>query len=267
MSNTIISRVLENLTSANYIEEHFTHSYYNPDLNTIDLKIINHSIEETYNELYPYLSNFIIHNADEHALRMWNLFVVGVNDLKEVLNKLEDEGYEDNSKEFIVPPRVRKHTLETQIKYLNQLIDRISLLTNTAPSINDSQNRLNSHQSELDGLEVVREGSEGQRTDEASYNAIHYVLAYIYDCLATDINFAEFAGKKSKLEAIGESRVNGAICGNTFYKAFNKFMATSINLENESDLISLGGDKWKEIIIDLSLESERLSTYLTERGL
>ena len=99
------------------------------------------------------------------------------------------------------------------------------------------------------------------------YTSKHYVLAFIFDCLATEEDYTLLYGEKYQLETIGEKRVNGAISGNTFYKAFNKLANNSIDFDNKRDLIYFAGKNWREIIIKLSHEPEKVSGYLTKRGL
>lgn len=102
------------------------------------------------------------------------------------------------------------------------------------------------------------------KTNITKYTSKHYALAFIFDCLATGVDFTLYDSKKMDLEAIGEKRVNGALSGNTFYKAFNSIMSEKINLKNERDLIYLAGDNWRKIIIELSHESEKVTKYIKE---
>lgn len=102
------------------------------------------------------------------------------------------------------------------------------------------------------------------KTNITKYTSKHYALAFIFDCLATGVDFTLYDSKKMDLEAIGEKRLNGALSGNTFYKAFNSIMSEKINLKNERDLIYLAGDNWRKIIIELSHESEKVTKYIKE---
>lgn len=105
---------------------------------------------------------------------------------------------------------------------------------------------------------------QNQYPKQEALHSKHYALAFIFDCLATGVDFTMYDSKKLELEAIGEKRVNGTISGNTFYKAFNRIMGERIDLKSEKDLISLAGDNWRKIIIDLSHEQEKVSKYIKE---
>lgn len=145
------------------------------------------------------------------------------------------------------------HTTETSSKASeNEGFENIKHKSKEEEQLSNKTNIIN---------EVVQ---QNQYFKQAAYHAKHYVLAFMFDCLATGVDFTLYDSKKKELEAIGEKRVNGAISGNTFYKAFNSIMSEKINLTKERDLIHLIGSNWQEIIIDLSNEPQKVSEYLKE---
>ncbi|EAZ83043.2 hypothetical protein ALPR1_12520 [Algoriphagus machipongonensis] len=99
-------------------------------------------------------------------------------------------------------------------------------------------------------------------SDPKKYTAKHYVLAYLFECNASGVRFPR--GIKSKLESEGNQRM-GAGKGNRFYKAFNEI--TSFDLNVESNLKIIGGDHWREAIIQLSKDPETVEEYLQSKGL
>ncbi|MDV3579880.1 hypothetical protein [Elizabethkingia anophelis] len=92
------------------------------------------------------------------------------------------------------------------------------------------------------------------------YHAKHYVLAYIFDCYAIDKKLPR--GNKKELERIGNKRI-GKGRGNTFYKNFN--LIVNKNLHNKEILIGEVGESWREIILNLSENPERLENYLQSK--
>lgn len=94
--------------------------------------------------------------------------------------------------------------------------------------------------------------------------AKHYVLTYILDCHANgEIPVKEY--DKSEVEKIGNQLTKGKKSGNTFYKNYPK--VSSININKKSDLVELAGHNWKNIVLNLSKDSKKLSDFLKSKGL
>lgn len=98
--------------------------------------------------------------------------------------------------------------------------------------------------------------------DTIKYTAKHYVLTYLIECNATGKSFP--IGQKKELEKIGNS-IMGDGKGNRFYKVFNEIVQKDINDEN--NLIEIGGENWRTIVKDLSNEPETIETYLQSKQL
>lgn len=95
------------------------------------------------------------------------------------------------------------------------------------------------------------------------YKAKHYVLAYLIECNAKGESFP--IGQKKELEKIGYKRTDGALSGNTFYKAFNRIVNKDLNAENS--LIEIGGENWRKAVIELSNAPELVENYLQSKQL
>lgn len=92
--------------------------------------------------------------------------------------------------------------------------------------------------------------------------AKHYVMAYIFDCHVKGERPPQ--GEKKKLERIGVEKM-GKGRGNTFYKNFNKIINQDLNCVRI--LVDIGGENWREIILELSSDREQLEKYLQSKGL
>lgn len=99
--------------------------------------------------------------------------------------------------------------------------------------------------------------------ESRKYTAKHYVLAYLFECNAKGESFP--IGNKIELEKIGYRRTDGAINGNTFYKAFNWVVNKDLNIEN--NLIEIGGEYWRKAVLELSQAPELVETYLKTKQL
>lgn len=93
--------------------------------------------------------------------------------------------------------------------------------------------------------------------------AKHHALAYIFDCDAKGQKTK--VGRKKELEQIGRARSDNKIDGNTFYKAFNEVMQVDRN--KERDLTYIAGEDWRNIIIRLSKDADKLDKYLKTKDL
>lgn len=94
------------------------------------------------------------------------------------------------------------------------------------------------------------------------YLARHYVLAYLIECNSLGVSYP--VGKKTELEQIGNQRI-GPGKGNRFYKVFNDIIKGDLNAEN--NLIEIGGENWREIVIMLSKEPEKVEQFLQKKQL
>lgn len=103
----------------------------------------------------------------------------------------------------------------------------------------------------------AQEKDEKRKVHEMKYFAKHYVLAYIFDCMTNDENLLH--GNKIELEKKGIERM-GKGKGNTFYKNYNTII--NRDLKVVQNLIGIAGENWREIILKLSKNPEKLEEYL-----
>ncbi|MEG2078524.1 hypothetical protein [Chryseobacterium sp.] len=97
-------------------------------------------------------------------------------------------------------------------------------------------------------------------TENEKLTAKHYVLTYVFDCNAIGESLPH--GNKKELERIGNERL-GAGKGNTFYKNYNSIVSKDLNAEKT--LIDEAGENWRQILLKLSKNPERLETYLQSK--
>lgn len=93
--------------------------------------------------------------------------------------------------------------------------------------------------------------------------AKHYVLTFLLECHATGKPIP-LENEKKRLEAMGKKRFS-KISGNTFYKNYRDVKQKDLNSEKE--LADIAGEKWREIIIELTNEPEALEKYLQSKQL
>ncbi|GAA4440251.1 hypothetical protein GCM10023091_23630 [Ravibacter arvi] len=98
--------------------------------------------------------------------------------------------------------------------------------------------------------------------NNTNYKTKHYVLAYIFDCYAKGETLP--IGQKGKLEKIGNDRIKPGK-GNTFYKTFNTIIPKNFDLENT--LLEIGGENWRESVLDLSDCPDKVDEYLKTKRL
>lgn len=91
--------------------------------------------------------------------------------------------------------------------------------------------------------------------------AVHYALAYFFD---TTVTGRQFPNGKSRLEEVG-NRIMGAGKGNTFYKQFNQVKGKDLN--SKKNLVELGGEDWREVVLNLCENKEEVEKYLTNKKL
>ncbi len=94
------------------------------------------------------------------------------------------------------------------------------------------------------------------------YSAKHYALSFLVECNAKGKSVP--LGQKKLLENIGNKKI-GVGKGNRFYKVFNEIVKKDINAAK--DLIEIGGENWRTIVIDLSDEPDLVEKYLQSKQL
>ncbi len=100
------------------------------------------------------------------------------------------------------------------------------------------------------------------QTPPKKYQAKHHVLAYLFECNAKGESLP--IGNKKELERIGSKRI-GAGKGNRFYKVFNEVISFDINVKK--NLIEIGGEDWRNAVIDLSEAPKLVEEYLQKKQL
>lgn len=93
------------------------------------------------------------------------------------------------------------------------------------------------------------------------YFAKHYVLAYMIECHAKG---KSIPSRKDDLQLIGSERI-GVGKGNTFYKNFLRINRKDLNVEK--NLIEIGGEDWREAVINLSNVPQLVDEYLQKKQL
>jgi hypothetical protein len=110
--------------------------------------------------------------------------------------------------------------------------------------------------------------NEVERSPEAEnppfkVTAKHYALAFILDCLATSKKLP--TGKKAIEQMAIEIKFPKD--PNTFYKNFNPLNTGKVDFNSELDLIDIGGENWREIVLSLSKFPDELEKYLKTKQL
>ena len=270
---------IKELTNEEYLERDYHYGSKGSTQSTMNFNIISHIFKEIHNDLNDKFKLFFFNGKVDLLQRIKILLqneLTKLESLYDFKSSLLEVTLKDGNKESIKNLRTKQYIFETKIEYIKQLIEKINSFTCTNTKSVQEEKEENTpdrqiHEIPEKNFASKKDESQTQKplyTSKPPKNTSkHYALAFIYDCLAKGVNYMDYDGKKSQLEEIGKSRVNGAINGNTFYKAFNKIMNEKINLECDKDLIYLAGKNWKEIVLTLSDEPERLSTYLTSKGL
>jgi hypothetical protein len=117
-----------------------------------------------------------------------------------------------------------------------------------------------SNNQQQSNIQPLRHQLINSKADIKKYQAKHYVLAYIFECDAKGVGYP--TGNKIELERIGSERI-GAGKGNRFYKVFNATIGKDLNSEN--DLIEIGGENWRDAVIELSKDPELVKEYLQNK--
>lgn len=97
---------------------------------------------------------------------------------------------------------------------------------------------------------------------EPKYRAKHYVLAYLFDCIVAGEHYP--IGNKKRLEQIGDLKM-GFGKGNTFYKNFNLIVNEDLN--SKRFLEELGGENWRQLVVELSTTPLLVDQYLKSKHL
>lgn len=169
---------------------------------------------------------------------------------KPIYNKIDlFGGIDDEPAEF---KKYLSFTIDKRIKFLKEYQEFLQL---------QSENSLKSELEILSAKELSPQSEN--RKSEIKYRAKHYVLTYILDTYAMGNNCP--VGNKRELEKIG-NEIMGHGSGNTFYKNFNSIINTK-DLYNEKNLIEIGGEKWREIVLSLSTQPEQVDRFLKEKQL
>lgn len=134
---------------------------------------------------------------------------------------------------------------------------------------------LQDSQSNSDRLELVKylQSVEEERnelinertTPEKSKQKLavkHHVLTYLFECHAKQESYP--IGLKKELERIGQQRMKGK-SGNTFYKQFGELCEK--NILDLKTLFEIGGDNWREIVLSLTSDREKVEAFLVSKGL
>ena len=145
---------------------------------------------------------------------------------------------------------------------------RLEIIIDVVNEINNKENV-----SDEDKRAIIKEYTFSESEDKNNIvendepkpkiTANHHALAYIFDCDAKGQKTK--GGRKKELEQIGRARSDNKIDGNTFYKAFNEVMKVDRNKERE--LTYIAGEDWKNIIIRLSKDADKLDKYLKTKDL
>lgn len=110
--------------------------------------------------------------------------------------------------------------------------------------------------------ELTKETISKDGTPPKKYIANEYALAYILECFAKNIRPP--IGNKKLLEKIG-NELMGQGRGNTFYKAFNVCINEDLNAE--SVLLKIGGEHWRNTVLELCQDPELVEAYLKNKNL
>jgi hypothetical protein len=102
---------------------------------------------------------------------------------------------------------------------------------------------------------------QSQKNEQKLF-AKHHVLTYLIECNSKGENYP--TNIKKELERIGQQRMKGT-SGNTFYKAFGRIHHK--NIDSIKTLSEIGGDNWREIVLSLTNDREKVEAYLQSKGL
>jgi hypothetical protein len=110
--------------------------------------------------------------------------------------------------------------------------------------------------------EALINQKEYPKAKKRKYKADHYVLAFLFECEAKKESWP--IGLKNEIETIGRERMQGK-SGNTFYKSFQRLHDRKIH--DFKELLSIAGDDWREIVLELATDRPAVEAYLTSKGM
>ncbi|AMQ57093.1 hypothetical protein [Algoriphagus sanaruensis] len=200
-----------------------------------------------YRKIYDSLSNAFIYITKENfqvdpSGTYWERIILNLNRAHAHISEL----YHEKTENFypLPSPKVSIPQPDISIEH-GPKIEKSSIKgSDNAPSNDEPVKRLLSHY-------------KGYRISTK-----HHVLSYIFDCLATDESFPS-SNERTRLEYIGNARL-GDRKGNRFYKVFGEILIDSLNSKTYLNMI--GGDYWKDIVIELSHHQEEVKKYLEIKG-
>lgn len=121
---------------------------------------------------------------------------------------------------------------------------------------------LNEHFDAVNSKNHISSPQQSKKESKTKLFTKHFVLAYLIECNAKGEKYP--SGEKSKLEKIG-NQILGSGKGNTFYKMFNEITDKDLNVE--SNLIEIGGENWRNIVLELSKDPNTVEAYLQSKRL
>lgn len=257
------SERLKQLTNDSYFEQHYIFRSIDSYLSEEEYAETSKKLEELYDELNE---NFrTLADMDRLEYLQVNIKI----NLESYLNKLEEKfekerekleqgGYENESKEFIKDKTARNHIQKAQIKHSNNLLELINSYRYTAPPTNDSQNRLNTPQPDLDGLEV--EGNE-IKFSVPQWCAIFY-YAKIKNLLPETIS------KKEKFEAFLLKHNNFTTFSNfknNYYKSRKNINKCNYPTDKLEAIIPFMAEHYNETVSSIENDIEHINEDLRQR--
>lgn len=95
------------------------------------------------------------------------------------------------------------------------------------------------------------------------YTGRVYALSYVLDCRADeDLNKKDKKLKQDDREKLLAKRCNGFLSGNHIRQELNLISNNKNFKMNEDNIINIAGENWREILLDLSSNRDKLETYL-----
>lgn len=108
----------------------------------------------------------------------------------------------------------------------------------------------------------LKDKYQQDETIETKYTTKQKVLTYLLDCHANGVSIP--IGDKKEIEKTGK-RILAGKSGNTFYK--NLYEIVNEDLNKKQSLIDIGGNDWRNAVLNLSENKEILEKYLKEKKL
>lgn len=176
---------------------------------------------------------------------------------------IDSEGYplllEYDEKGFITNAtfnRKTKHGLDlTEKDFLEELIPKIEKIDLSL--LNMDRKKLVKFYKEYLMKKMDGPDHEVKEDPDFTIRSTHCILSYLFNCDIRGIKPVN-AGRKKEVYKVAEKTID-IVTQNTFYKMYPK--VTAINRNNESELIELCGDNWKDILIHLSDDPDQLINH------